>query len=112
MQGLAALNPPQDLSTFLHARIAEMLRTLKRNGASDTGVTRPADLSDSELEEAAGILRAFRALPWWTEAGYQGGTGLRITLSEYALGLASEIDTRTTHHGQPPFDLGLRIGSG
>jgi len=32
--------------------------------SQDSGaVTRPADLSDSELEEAAGILRAFRALP-------------------------------------------------
>ncbi len=59
----------------------------------------PADLSDTELKDAAGIVRAFRALPHWTTRGFQGGTGLRATLGEYALDLATEIDTRTTRDG-------------
>jgi hypothetical protein len=66
----------------------------------DEGVTQPSDLTDDELKEAAGIVRATRALP--SSAGrYQGGTGLRVALGGYALDLADEIATRTQRGTQP-----------
>jgi hypothetical protein len=99
-KALAALNPPHELSGYLHTRVADLLRKLRRNDAMDEDVTHPADLTDDELKQAAGIVRAIRALP--SSAGrYQGGTGLRVALGGYALDLADEIATRTQQGTQP-----------
>jgi hypothetical protein len=40
------------VSGFLHARIADLLRRLKRHDATDQDVTQAADLSDDELRQA------------------------------------------------------------
>jgi hypothetical protein len=93
-KALAALDPQHELSVLLHGRITEALRRLRRHDATDLAVRRVADLSDDELRQAAGIVRAIRALPSWTETGYPGGTGFRVVLSGYALDLADEIDKR------------------
>jgi hypothetical protein len=74
---------------------------MRRHDLMDEDVTQPADLTDAELKEAAGIVRAIRALP--SSAGrYQGGTGLRVALGGYALDLADEIATRTQQGTQSP----------
>jgi hypothetical protein len=92
-KALTAMNPPHDLSASLHARIVELLRTLKRYGTQDQDVAQTADLSDEELREAVGIVRALRAaLP---VKGYQGGTGFRVALGGYALDVVDEIENRT-----------------
>jgi hypothetical protein len=100
-KALAALNPPPDLAYYLHTRIIELLRRLRANRAADAGATWPAGLSDTDLRQAASIIRAFRALPAWTERGFEGGTGRRATLGEYALDLATEIENRATTSTQP-----------
>jgi hypothetical protein len=92
-KALAAVNPPHDVSTSLHTRIVELLRTLKRCGTEDQDAAQAADLSDEELRQAAGLVRALRAvLP---EKGYQGGTGFRVALGGYALDVVDEIEKRT-----------------
>jgi hypothetical protein len=94
-KALAAMNPPHDVSASLHARIVELLRTLRRHGTQDQDVAQMADLSDEELRQATGIIRALRAaLP---EKGYQGGTGFRVALGGYALDVVDEIQTRTAN---------------
>jgi hypothetical protein len=93
-KALAALNPPHDVSAAIHARIADLLRKLKRYGATDRDVIQAADLSDDELRQAASVLRAIRALPTW-EAPYKGGgTGFRVVLGDYAISLFDELDKR------------------
>jgi hypothetical protein len=99
-KALAALNPPHEVSGFLHARIADLLRRLRRRDATDQDVRQAGDLSDDELRQAAGILRAIRALPTWASP-YQGGAGLRVALGGYAIGLIDELDKRATRDGQP-----------
>jgi hypothetical protein len=98
-KALAALNPPHDLSACLHARIAELLKALRRHGATDQDVRQAADLSDGELTEAAGIVRAFQAMDSWPSRGYYPGSGLRVALGGYALDLAGEIGQRATRDG-------------
>jgi hypothetical protein len=93
-KALAALDPPHELSTILHARITEQLRRLRRYDANDQEVRQACDLTDSELREAAGIIRAIRALPSWSDKTYSSGTGFRVVLSGYALDLTDEIDKR------------------
>ncbi len=93
-KALATLDPPHDLSVLLHGRITEALRRLRRHDATDLEVRQVADLNDEEMLQAAGIVRAIRALPSWTDKGYPGGTGFRVVLSGYALDLAEEIDKR------------------
>jgi hypothetical protein len=93
-KALLALNPPHDLSVLAHTRAAELLRTLRRHDTADRDVSQVADLGDAELREAAGIIRAFHALPSWAAKGFQGGTSFRAVLGEYALDLAAEIGTR------------------
>jgi transcriptional regulator with XRE-family HTH domain len=52
------------------------------------------DLDHDELRQAADIIRAIRALPFWTERAFMGGPGFRSVLSGYALDIASELDKR------------------
>lgn len=95
-KALVALSPPDDLSILAHTRAADLLRTLRRHDATDRDTIRAADLSDSELREAAAVIRAFHALPSWRAKGFQGGTSFRAIIGEYALDLASEIEARAT----------------
>ena len=95
-RALAAVGPPLDVSLLVHARAAELLRLLRNHGAPDPDVIPAADLSDSELKEAAGIVRAFRALPSCGVKGFPGGVSFRAVLGEYALDLAAELDARAT----------------
>jgi hypothetical protein len=101
-KALAALRPPHDVSVLVHARTAELLRKLRQCGAVDEDVAEVADLSDGELKEAAGIVRAFRALPSWRAKGFQGGASFRAVFGEYALDLADELDTRAGRDQRPP----------
>lgn len=101
-KALAAAGPPHELSTLLHGRIAEMLRGLKRDDAADPDAREAADLTDDELRETAGIVRAIRRLQPWTgkdARGYQGGGGFRVVLSGFALDLADELDKRAGRDG-------------
>ena len=100
-KALVALNPPHDLSVMVHARTAEALKVLRRHGVTDDDVIQAADLSDAELKEAAGIVRAFRALPSYWAKGFQGGSSFRAVLGEYALDLAEEMDNRAAGPGRP-----------
>jgi hypothetical protein len=93
-RALAALRPPRDVSLLVHARAAELLRVLRKHGAADPDVIPSADLGDSELKEAAGIVRAFCALPPGSIRGFPGGVTFRAVLGEYALDLAAELDSR------------------
>ena len=67
------LDPPHELSTILHARITEQLHRLRGYDANDQDVRQVSDLTDDELRQAAGIIRAIRALPSWTDKSYAGG---------------------------------------
>lgn len=100
-KALAALKPPHDLSVMVYARTAEALKVLRRHGVIDDDVMQAADLSDAELKEAAGIVRAFRALPSHWAKGFQGGSSFRAVLGEYALDLAEELDSRAAGPGRP-----------
>ena len=93
-KALVALRPSDEISGYLYARIADLLRTMRRHDAIDEDCTQPADFTDAELKEATGIIRAMRALPS-SARGYQGGTGLRVALGGYAMDLADEISART-----------------
>jgi hypothetical protein len=93
-KALATLNPPHELSILLHARITEQLRSLHRNKATDQDTRLAADLDDDELRQAAEIIRAIRALPFWTERAFMDGPGFRSVLSGYALDITSELDKR------------------
>jgi hypothetical protein len=93
-KALAALNPPHELSVLLHARITGQLRMVRRWNASDQDTRHAADLDDDELHQAAGIIRAIRALPFWTARAIMGGPGLRTVLSSYALDIADELGKR------------------
>ena len=99
-RALAALSPPRDVSLLVHARAAELLRLLRKHDAADPDAMRVADLSDGELKEAVGIVRAFRALPPYAVRGFQG-LSFRAVLGEYAFDLAAELDTRVTGAGLP-----------
>jgi hypothetical protein len=94
-RALAALNPPRDVSLLAHARAAELLRILRNHDVADPDDIRVPDLSDSELKEAAAIVRAFRALPSCGLKGFPGGVSFRAVLGEYALDVAAELDTRS-----------------
>jgi hypothetical protein len=95
-KALARLNPPHELSVLLHARITKQLRVLRIDyEATDQDTRHPADLGDDELRQAADIIRAIRALPFWTEKAFMGGPGFRSVLSGYALDITSELDKRT-----------------
>jgi hypothetical protein len=100
-KALAALDPPHELSTILHARITLQLRRLRRYDATDQDVRQVPDLTDDELHQAAGIIRAIRALPSWTDKSYTGGTGFRVLLSGYALDLTDELDKRAGRLSRP-----------
>ncbi len=78
----------------LHGRIAAQLRKLTRYDATDPDTRQATDLTDDELHEAAGIIRAIRALPTWPTMSYQGSSGLRTALGGYALDIADELDKR------------------
>ena len=93
-KALAALDPPHELSVILHARIAEQLRRLRDYDAHDEDVRQAPDLTDDELRQAAGIIRAIRALPSWTDKRHMGRPGFRVILSAYALELTDEIGKR------------------
>ena len=95
-KALAALSPPRDVSLLVHARAGELLRVLRKRDAADPDAIAAADLSDSELKEAAGIVRAFCALPSRSVRGFPGGVTFRAVLGEYALDLAAELDSRAT----------------
>lgn len=93
-KALTALDPHHELSVLLHGRTTEALRRLRRYDATDLEVRQVADLDDEELSQAAGVVRAIRASPSWSDKCYAGGTGFRVVLSGYALDLADEIDKR------------------
>jgi hypothetical protein len=93
-KALAALNPPHEVATLLHGRIVEQLGKLRRLRAIDEDVRQVFDLTDEELREAAGIVRAVRGLPSWMDRGLQGGVSFRAALGGYALDLVDEIDKR------------------
>ena len=93
-KALAALNPPHKLSVLLHARITALLRTLQRHEAIDQDTRQVADLDDEALREAAEVIRAIRALPFWTGKAFMGGPSFRTVLSGFALDVADEIDRR------------------
>jgi hypothetical protein len=99
-KALVELRPSDEISRYLYARIADLLRTMRRHDAIDEDCTQPADLTDAELKEATAIIRAMRALPSAAK-GYPGGTGLRVVLGGYALDLADEISARTERCTQP-----------
>jgi hypothetical protein len=86
---------------MVYARAAEALKVLRRHGVTDDDVIQAADLSDEELKEAAGIVRAFRALPSYWAKGFQGGSSFRAVLGEYALDLGDELDNRAAGSGRP-----------
>jgi hypothetical protein len=92
-KALAALDPPHGLQVILHGRIAGHLRALNRHGAPGPDARQPADLTDDELRDAAGIIRALLALPS-PGSGHSSAHGLRTVLGRYALDLAHEITTR------------------
>lgn len=98
-RALAALYPPRDVSLLVHARAAELLRLLRKHDAADPDAIPAVDLSDAELKEAAGIVRAFCALPAGSIRGFPGGVTFRAVLGEYALDLAAELDARATRGG-------------
>jgi hypothetical protein len=93
-KALAALSPPRDVALLAHARAADLLRVLRKQDAADPEAVPVADLSDAELKEAAGIVRAFCALPPGSIRGFPGGISFRSVLGEYALELAAELDSR------------------
>jgi hypothetical protein len=94
-KALLALDPPHELSVLLHARIAEQLRRLSsRYYAVDQDVRQVADLTSEELREAAGVIRAIRALPSLTKRGFPGTLPFRSALGGYALDIVDEIDQR------------------
>jgi hypothetical protein len=95
-RALVSLKPPHDLSVMVYARTVEVLKTLRRYDVTDDDVILPADLSDEKLREAAEIVRAFRALPFFRAKGFQGRSSFRAVLGEYALDLAAELDARAT----------------
>jgi hypothetical protein len=99
-KALAALNPPRDVSLLVHARAVELLRVLRKHDAANPDVIGVADLSDADLKEAVGIVRAFRALPPYSVRGFQG-LSFRSVLGEYAFDLAAELDARATGTGRP-----------
>jgi hypothetical protein len=93
-RAMVTLDPPLEMSILLHARIADMLRKLRRYDAIDAAARQACDLTDDEVREAAGIIRALRALPSWMEKGLQGGNSFRTIVSGYALDIADELDKR------------------
>jgi hypothetical protein len=93
-KALLMLSPLPELSAPLHARMAANLRKLPRYDAIDPGTRQADDLTDDELREAAGLIRAIRALPSWPNMSYGGSTGLRTGLGSYALDIAVEMDKR------------------
>jgi hypothetical protein len=93
-KALLMLSPPPELSAPLHARMAANLRKLPRYEATDPATRQATDLDEDELREAAGIIRAIRAMPTWPNISYYGGTHLRTSLGLYALDIADEIDKR------------------
>jgi hypothetical protein len=100
-RALVALNPPRDVSLLVHARAAELLRVLRKHDAADEDATSAADLGDGELKEAAGLVRAFHALPSCGVKGFPGGITFRAVLGEYALDLATELDGRAMRTPEP-----------
>lgn len=101
-KSLVALGPPPELSVSLHARIAETLRRMRLEGTMhDPDARELADFTDDELRQAAAVIRAIRALPFWNEKSYKGGTGFRVDLSGYALDLIDELDKRTGPAAEP-----------
>jgi hypothetical protein len=101
-RALVALNPPRDVSLLVHARAAELLRVLRKHDAAYEDATSAADLGDGELKEAAGLVRAFHALPSCGVNGFPGGITFRAVLGEYALDLATELDGRAMRTPEPP----------
>jgi hypothetical protein len=93
-KALLMLSPTPELSAPLHARVAADLRKLPHYEATDPDTRQADDLTDDELREAAGLIRALRALPTWPSMSYQGSTGLRSALGGYALDIADEMDKR------------------
>lgn len=61
-KALAVFDPPHGLLVILHGRIAGHLRTLNRQGAHGPDARQPADLTDDEFRDAAGVIRSFLAL--------------------------------------------------
>lgn len=97
-KALAALSPPHDLSSLLHARVTEAMRTLKKRGVTDPGARAAADLTDDELHQAAALVRAMQSLPSWTGIqGYYRPGSFRAILSSYALDLDGELSKRAGH---------------
>jgi hypothetical protein len=89
VQGLRGPQPVPGLRAPLHARIAAQLRKLTRYDATDPDTRQAAGLTDEELHQAAGILRA---LPTWPTMSYQGSSGLCTALGGYALDIADKLD--------------------
>jgi hypothetical protein len=100
-RALVALRPPRDVSLLVHARAAELLRVLRKHDAADEDAVSAAELGACELKEAAGLVRAFHALPSCGVKGFPGGITFRAVLGEYALDLATELDARTAGAAQP-----------
>jgi hypothetical protein len=100
-RALVTLRPPRDVSLLVHARAAELLRVLRKHDAADEDAVSAAGLGDGELKEAAGLVRAFHALPSCGVKGFPGGITFRAVLGEYALDLATELDGRTAGAEQP-----------
>jgi hypothetical protein len=97
-RALVALRPTHDVSLLVHVRAAELLRVLRvlrKHDAADEDAIPSAELGDGELKEAAGLVRAFHALPSCRVKGFPGGITFRAVLGEYALDLATELDART-----------------
>jgi hypothetical protein len=95
-KALAALNPPHKLAVTIHARIASLLRALAWHESRDRDTRQPADLTDQELHEAAGIVRALRVALPPTMTGYVREGSMRAELGGYALGIADEIQRRSS----------------
>jgi hypothetical protein len=100
-RALVALRSLRDVSLLVHARAAELLRVLRKHDAADQDATSAADRGDSELKEAAGLVRAFHALPSCGVKGFPGGITFRAVLGEYALDLATELDRSTAGAERP-----------
>ena len=97
-KALLMLDPPQELSGPMHARMASNMRKLRAYRATDPSARQPADLSDTELHEASGLIRAIRALPGWS---HHDSSGLRGALGNYALDIVCETDKRAERNQQP-----------
>lgn len=98
-QALLALDPPEYVMFTACGRIRQALSTLRNHDAPYQEVRDLASLTDGELRDAAGIIRALRALPLWASTLHAGRVGFAAIIGGYALDIADELDKRAGRDG-------------